>query len=91
MTTSWPQDPDSLQTFVDELNCLEPRITFTSQSSPSSMVFLDLRVYKPADFATRGRLATSIHYKATNTFTYPMGMSHIDRHTFRGVAMGETI
>ena len=87
----WPHGGDTLQSFLDGLNQLEPRIRFTCESSSSSTVFLDLRIYKPVDFANRGRLATSIHYKHTNSFAYALGSSHIAQHTFRGIAMGETI
>ena len=87
----WPHGKDSFRSFVDGLNSCEPRITFTWQSSFASTVFLDLRIYKPVDFADRERLATSIYYKHTNTFTYALGSLHIAKHTFRGIAMGETI
>ena len=56
-----------------------------------STVFLDLRIYKPTYIAYRERLATSIYYKLTNTFSYALGTSHIARHTFRGIAIGETV
>ena len=87
----WAHGKDSLQSFVDGLNRRDPRINFTWQSSFASTIFLDLRIYKPVDLAHEGRLATSIYYKYTNTFSYALGTSHIARHTFRGIAIGETI
>lgn len=87
----WSHSVNELDEFTDGLNHLEPRIRFTVESSFLSTTFLDLRIYKPPDFATRGKLATSISYKPTNTFTYGEGSSHIASHTFRGIAIGETV
>lgn len=87
----WTHGRDALQSFIDGLNRREARIHFTWQSSFVSAVFLDLRIYKPADIAYTERLATSIYYKLTNTFSYALGNSYIARHTLRGIAIGETV
>ena len=89
--TVWPHSKDDLQRFVKKLNTLTPRIRFICDSSDNSTTFLDLRIYKPPDFVIRGKLLTSIHFKPTNTFPYATGASHIAPHTFKGIAVGETI
>ena len=80
-----------LDCFLEGLNQREPRIRFTCECSTSSAVFLDLRIYKPLDFAIRNKLSTSILYKGTNTFSFTMGSSLMPRHTFRCIAIGETV
>ena len=70
---------------------MEPKIKFTSETSITTVTFLDLRIYKPPNFSTTRKLATSIHYKRTNTFSYAHGTTHVAPNTLRGVAIGETI
>ena len=80
-----------LEQFIDGLNNLASRLHFTHNVSVFSAIFLDLYIYKPADFSTRGKLATTIYYKPTNTFMYALGISYIHPNTQRGNAIGETI
>ena len=87
----WQHSEENFSNFVQGLNQPDDRIQFTSELSAISTTFLDLRIYRPPDFSIRGKLSTSISYKRTNTFSHVMGSSHIMPHTFRGIAMAETI
>ena len=87
----WQHTNTQLQRFIDGLNGLAPRLHFTHEVSVFSAVFLDLYLYKPADFSTRGKLSTTIYYKPTNTFSYALGTSYIHPNIQRGIAIGETV
>lgn len=87
----WHHSRERLATFLEGLNAADPRLRFTSEQSLLSAVFLDVRIYKPPNHSLTGKLSTSIWYKHTNTFTYAEGSSHIVPHTFRGIAIGETV
>ena len=88
----WTHGRDALQSFIDGLNRREARIHFTWQSSFVSAVFLDLRIYKPADIAYTERLATSIYLQADEYLqlrpwelihrpTHPPGYRHWRNHS----------
>lgn len=87
----WHHTKMQLNRFIGGLNKLAPRLHFTHDISVFSTIFLDLYIYKPADFSTRGKLSTTIYYKSTNTFSYALGTSYIHPNTLRGIAIGETI
>ena len=87
----WTHTRSELDSFILGLNNIKPRIKFTAEISTSSMVFLDLRVYKGSNFNTTGRLQTEISYKVTNNFTYIHGTSYHPRHVYKGVAKGEAL
>ena len=87
----WHHSSEELGRFLKELNEVDPRLCFTSELSHLSAVFLDVRIYKPPNHSLTGKLSTSIWYKHTNTFSYADGTSHIVPHTFRGIAIGETV
>ena len=45
----WPGSKQSLDTFIEYLNGAHPTIKFTCESSPYSVDFLDITIYKGAD------------------------------------------
>ena len=87
----WPHGRDRLNTFVDGLNTLKPRIKFTAEISDRSRTFLDVTVFKGPRFKTTRILDTEIFYKPTNHFLYAHGSSHHPLHVFKAVALGETL
>ena len=56
----WQHTRDQFDNFVRGLNQLDHRLRFTSELSQISVTFLDVRIYKPPNFSTRGKLATTI-------------------------------
>lgn len=87
----WTHGRDRLNTFIDGLNALKPRIKLTAEISDRLVTFLDVTVFKGPTFETTGILDTEIFYKSTNNFLYLHGSSHHPPHVFKAVALGETL
>ena len=51
--------------------------------------FLDLTIFKSPTFLSTGKLSTTIYFKPTNTFSYPLGSSFMPKHIRKGIAMGK--
>ena len=73
----WAHSLTEFQPFLTELNSLQERIKFIAEISTESCNFLDLTIYKSPSFQETGILSTKIYYKPTNTFSFPLGSSHI--------------
>ena len=85
----WPHTREELQTFLTELNQAHKNIKFTAEVSSQSCNFLDITIYKSPTFLRTGILSTKIYYKPTNTFTFPLGSSHMPHSIHKGIAVGE--
>ena len=85
----WPHPIEEFEILLKDLNGARERIRFTAEVSTQTCNFLDLTIYKGPDFLKTGRLSTKIYYKPTNTFSFPLGSSHIPRHFHRSIAIGE--
>jgi hypothetical protein len=57
--------------------------------SEDGMYFLDIHVYKPADFMQTGKFACKTHQKASNKYQYLHRHSLHPPHTFRALIRGE--
>ena len=40
----WPHGEESLIEFIDKISCIHPTIKFTTQRSPSSVMFLNTKI-----------------------------------------------
>ena len=87
--TIWPHSKEDFEYFLADLNRAKDRIHFTANISTQSVDFLDLTIYKAPEFLTTQRLSTTIYYKPTNTFSFPLGSSYMPRHIHKGIAIGE--
>ena len=85
----WSHTREELDVFLQELNTRQERIRFTAEVQTQSCNFLDLTIYKSPNFLKTGLLSTKIYYKPTNTFSYPLGSSHIPKHVHKSIAVGE--
>ena len=87
--TIWTHPIEDFEEFLDGLNQLHPKIHFTAKISSLACDFLDLTIYKSPDFVNTGILSTKIYYKPTNTFSFPLGSSHMPSHIYKGIAIGK--
>ena len=85
----WSQTREELDVFLQELNTRQEKIKFTAEVQTQSCNFLDLTIYKSPTFLKTGLLSTKIYYKPTNSFSYPLGSSHIPKHVHKSIAVGE--
>ena len=85
----WPHSLEDLHEFIRALNNRRKKIKLTAEISTHSCDFLDLTIYKSPTFYTTGKLSTKIFYKPTNTFSYPLGTSHMPASIHKGIAIGE--
>ena len=85
----WSHSREEFDTFLNELNKRQKRIRFTAEINVDSCNFLDLTIYKSPQFYTTGLLSTRIYYKPTNTFSFPLGSSHMPTQIHRSIAIGE--
>ena len=81
--------PEDLDLFLQELNIRQEKIKNTAEISTQHCNFLDLTIYKSPTFLNTGLLSTKICYKPSNTFSFPLGSSHILKSILRGIAIGE--
>ena len=68
---------------------MRDRINFTAEIASQSCNYLDLTIYKSPSFQETGLLSTTIYYKPTNTFSFPLNTSYIPAHIHKGIAIGE--
>ena len=87
--TIWTYPLVDFEQFLVNLNQIHPSINFTAQISSLACDFLDLTIYKAPDFTMTGKLSTTIYYKPSNTFSFPLGSSFMPRTIFKGIAIGE--
>ena len=87
----WTHTLDDLEHFLQELNAFHPTIKFTWEISNTSVVYLDLTIYKGPHFSKTSYLDITTHFKKTNTFQYLHFTSCHPRSTFTGIIKGEAI
>lgn len=87
----WIGSKSQLTKFISELNEFHHNIKFTHEISDTSVVFLDLEIFKGPKFQTDNILSTKTHFKKTNTFQYLHFQSCHPRNTFKGIVKGEGI
>ena len=87
----WPGSPESLETFVDQINSMHPTIKFTYECSRESVDFLDITIYKGNRFAHTNKLDVKPFFKKTNKFQYLEYSSAHPRRTFSSLVKGEMI
>ena len=85
----WPHALEEFDKFLKDLNSVRERIRFTAEVNTQSCNFLDLTIYKGPEFLSTGRLSTKIYYKPTNTFSFPLGSSHMPTQFHRSIAIWE--
>ena len=85
----WAHPLSEFEAFLRDLNKTRERIRFTAEVNFHSCNFLDLTIYKPPNFLSTGLLSTKIYYKATNTFSFPLGDSCMPNQVHRSIAIGE--
>ena len=84
----WPGSQQSLDTFIEYLNKSRPTIKFTYESSPHSVDYLDITIYKGDRYRATGVLDFKPFFK-TNKFQYLEYSSAHPRNTFRSLIKGE--
>ena len=77
------------QHFIDYINASHPTIKFTYESSPHTVDFLDLTVYKGDRYHSTGLLDIKPFFKKTNKFQYSHYTSAHPKNTFRSLVKGE--
>ena len=85
----WPGSQQSLDHFIQYLNGAHPTIKFTCESSPHSVDFLDVTIYKGDRYRSTGTLDIKPFFKPTNKFQYLEYSSAHPRNMFRGLIKGE--
>ena len=85
----WPGSQQSLDHFTQFLNGAHPTIKFTCESSPHSVDFLDVTIYKGDRYRSTGTLDIRPFFKPTNKFQYLEFSSAHPRNMFRGLIKGE--
>ena len=85
----WPGSQQSLDTFIEYLNKSHPTIKFTYESSPHSVDYLDITIYKGDRYRATGVLDFKPFFKTTNKFQYLEYSSAHPRNTFRSLIKGE--
>ena len=85
----WPGPPSELNQFMIYLNQSHPTIKFTHESSPSSVNFLDLTIYKGKRHTTSLILDLKPFFKVMNKFQYLEYNSSHPKGTFASLIKGE--
>ena len=60
----WTNSIDELETFLDQLNYFHPNLSFTHNSSYTSIDFLDLSIFKGYQFSITNILDTKTYQKS---------------------------
>ena len=87
----WRGTEEALLSFLTHLNSIHPTIQFTFTTSPTSVDFMDLTLYKGPRFAAEKKLDVKPYFKHTNRFQYLHYNSSHPRSLFRGLAKGEFV
>ena len=85
----WDHGQTSLSLFLQHVNAQDPSIQVDLHSSPSSVRFLDLELYRsdPTSSILRFRVA----FKETHSFALLPSSSHHPPHVHRGVVFAEVL
>ena len=81
----WPHGQDELTLFTQHLNNVHPTIKFTSETSVSSVNFLDLCITQ----TNERTISTSLYVKPTDSASYLHFDSAHPRHCIRGIPYGQ--
>ena len=87
----WTGSTEELREFHLHLNSQMSTIKFTITNSPTSVSFLDLKIFKGNRFERKGILDTGLHIKETNPQNFLHFSSCHPFSTFRTVIRGEII
>jgi len=85
----WEHSEPELTTFVDSMNSYHNSIKFTVEKSLEKVTFLDVNIFKDADFHSSNCLSVETHIKETNKQTYVHRSSYHPSSTGKGIAIGE--
>ena len=83
----WNGILNDLNTFVDQLNTLHPTIKFEAKYSPTSIEFLDTRIYKSTD----GKLQTTFYTRPTDRQSYLHSKSYHPSSCKRRIAYNQAL
>lgn len=86
----WPQNYN-LSAFFNLINNFHPNIKFTINSSPVSIDFLDITIYKGPLMNTHQVLDIKTYQKEQNLFQYLHFTSQHPKSTFKAIITGECI
>ena len=86
----WPGSQQSLDAFIEYINKAHPTIKFTCESSPQTVDFLDITIYKGNRYRSTGILDTKPFFKSTNKFQYLEYSSAHPRNIFKSLIKGES-
>ena len=67
---TWTASQTQLDEFLLKLNQYHHTIKFTSETSQTSVNFLDMTIYKGYNFTQTNKLDYKTYFKPTNTFQY---------------------
>ena len=84
----WPQH-QNLTNFINSLNNYHQNIKFTVNYSNTSVIFLDLTVYKGDLFNGTNKLDVKTYEKNGNLSQYVHFTSNHPKHNLRGIIIGE--
>ena len=85
----WSGSQTEFQTFLQNCNTIHPTMKFTGECSPNEIHFLDLTLYKGANFTNKGTLDMKTYTKPTNKQTYDHNSSFRPRGTSKSIVLGE--
>jgi hypothetical protein len=86
----WPKN-QNLSNFTTKINNFHPNIKFTTNTSESSMDFLDITIYKGSQFTNVQLLDTKTFQKPENLYQYLHFSSNHPKSTFKSIITGECI
>ena len=86
----WTANQTQLDDFLLKLNQYHHTIKFTSETSQTSVNFLDMTIYKGHNFTQTNKLDYKTYFKPTNTFQYLHFKSAHTKNTKTAVIKGET-
>ena len=87
----WHHSHSDLEEFLSIADTIHPKITLDTTTSPTHINFLDITIYKGANFNATGLLDTKLYVKPTNPQNYLHYSSYHPPHTFNGIYKGQLI
>ena len=87
----WTNTQRELEYFLTSLNSFHPNLKFTHGSSPQSIDFLDLTIYKGNNFAYTNILDIKTYQKPRNLYQYLHFTSNHPTKIFKAIIKGECI
>ena len=86
---TWSGTQTEFETFLQNCNTLHPTIKFTGKCSPIEIEFLDVTIYKGANFKNKHTLDMKTYTKPTNKQTYVHSSSFHPKGTGKSIVLGE--